>query len=188
MGAKGVARSEQARLVKTVNVHSAHSRSGVWIRPSAPPMGNCGRPCTLGRGGGINSTHMPKLMPGSLSTGSPAGHLNTRQRGVPVHGGSMYSQAHVNPRPHTPEADHRLEHNGEPKRVSMAPGGRRLLKRGKPRALGVAGLEVEDPIPKRGSRSNRPPVTERSLAQGCALRGSPKGDKRMFTPEGILPF
>jgi hypothetical protein len=72
-------------------------------------------------------------MSGSLSTGSPAGHLNTGQRGVPVHGGSMYSQAHVNPG-HRPE-----EATGGPEGVSMAPGRRRLLKRGKPRVLGVVG-------------------------------------------------
>ena len=44
------------------------------------------------------------LVSGSLSTGSPAGHLNTEQLGVLVHGGSMYSQAHVNPGRHPKEA------------------------------------------------------------------------------------
>ena len=163
-GKKTWQKSEQARLVKTVKVHMPVAKAGYGSDRRLPPWETVGGPAcadipkTSSRRMRVasTSTHMPKLMSGSLSTGSPAGHLNTRQRGVPVHGGSMYSQAHVNPRPHTPEADHRLEHNGEPKRVSMAPGGRRLLKRGKPRALGVAGLEVEDLSHSEALGSNRP--------------------------------
>jgi len=61
-------------------------------------MGNRGRPRErMGVRGDIGNGGEAHPMSGSLSTGSPAGHLNTGQRGVPVHGGSMYSQAHVNP-------------------------------------------------------------------------------------------
>ena len=135
-------KSEQARPVKTVKVHMPIAKWGT-DQTVGSPHGKLWEAPHAGRGGGVsNGRKAHVLMSGSLSTGSPAGHLNTRQRGVPVHGGSMYSQAHVNP-------GHRPKEAVIFVRVSMAPGGRRLLKRGKPRVLGGGSRVSGGPDPTR---------------------------------------
>ena len=74
---------EQARLAKTVKVHIAIAK---WDMDQTVGS-HRGKPWMAPKG--VTST---MVMSGSLSTGSPAGHLNAT-----AHGGSMYSQAHVNP-------------------------------------------------------------------------------------------
>ena len=163
-GQKDVAEERTGKAGENGQSSYARSKGGVWIRPSAPPMGNCGRPCMRGHSqdqlkaheGGINKYPYAKVDVGvaiDWVTGRSPKHEAAGSAcawWLNVQSGPCKSSP---PQEGRPAAGWKTTVS---KRVSMAPGGRRLLKRGKPRALGVAGLEVEDLSHSGALGSNRP--------------------------------
>ena len=90
---------------------------GRRIRPSVPPRGNSGGPPgALAPCGWLRKWRSGCR--GSLSTGSPAGHLNMGDADeAPMHGGSMYSQAQVSPGGNqAPRCEHGLGTKAKPEK------------------------------------------------------------------------
>ena len=155
---------------------------GRRIRPSVPPRGNSGGPPgALAPCGWLRKWRSGCR--GSLSTGSPAGHLNMGDADeAPMHGGSMYSQAHVSPR-------------RESKRpgASMASGQRQTLKRGKPRIPRVAGWTEcgyhHCRVRTLAKRAQQGPTREKARVEGTAAGGCPWGlvspTAAVWVPSGL---